>query len=62
MLFTTHLFAALLVKAGLAWAPSDLGSRAEEPCAQVSAMVTPMRAENPTGMSKIGIHLNFRHS
>jgi len=62
MLITTLLFAALLVKAGLARAPSDLGSRAEEPCAQVSAMVAPMRAANPTSKSKVDIHLIFRQS
>ena len=30
---------------------NELPSRADEPCAQVSAMVVPMRAANPNGMA-----------
>jgi hypothetical protein len=59
MRFTTLVFGTLLVEDGFARTLSDLGSRADEPFAQVSDMVAPMRAANPTGMSKIGPHLNF---
>jgi hypothetical protein len=58
MLFTTLLFAALLVKDGFARIQSDLGLRADEPCAQVSAMVAPMRAANPMSRFKINLRLN----
>jgi hypothetical protein len=57
MRFTTLLFGALLVKHGFAWTPTDLVSRAEEPCTQVSVMVAPMMAANPTSTSKIILHL-----
>lgn len=42
---------AVIVGGALASARSlgDLASRAEEPCAQVSALVMPMRAANPNG-------------
>jgi hypothetical protein len=56
------LFGTLLVKDGFARTLSGLGSRADEPCAQVSAIVAPMRVANPTSKCKIDIRLTFRQS
>jgi hypothetical protein len=58
MRFTTLLFGTLLVKNGFARTLRYLESRADEPCAQVSAMVAPMRAANPTSMSETILRLN----